>query len=80
MDTFTHHFCAFGHGGAIEYKHPTMWEDCEYILSLTLSLGYFLHLAPLYKVRLYLLNAALCAVQQVMGPAQGCYVMVGTFT
>ena len=43
-------------------------------LSLTHS-DILLHLAPLYKVRLHLLYAVLCAVQQVMGPAQGLSVV-----
>ena len=43
-------------------------------LSLTHS-DIILHLAPLYKVRLDLLYAALCAAQQVMGPAQGLSVV-----
>ena len=49
MDTFTHHFCTFEHGGAIEYKYPTMYEDCEYILSLTHSLRYFPTLGSLIQ-------------------------------
>src|ERR1700744_5184907 len=75
VDTFTHHFCAYGHGGVIGTSF-TYIREVEYtgvLQTLILTTLQRLTLLPQStlptKVRPDVLSAALYAAQQVMGPA-----------